>query len=153
MTNDFMYVSKYNKNHIGTFSDEDKEEAKKLMRTLEKFSALLARGFTNAAANAVESNSKWFYLGTYTEDDEYDGHKIFYLLGNKWRSLLSRYYEQKKCLTVKDRLERIIKNDRYNGGIDPITNQSYNISIFTTKTARSMFKNGIVVSRDGIEYK
>lgn len=153
MSDDFIYVSKYNKNHLGTFSDEDKAEAQKLMRALEKFSALLARKFADAATDAAESGSKWFYLGTYTEDDEYNGYKVFYLLSTKWMPLLSRYYEHKKCLTVRDRLERIIKSDRYNNGIDPITERLYNISIFTTKTPRSIFENGVIVSRDGIEYK
>jgi hypothetical protein len=153
MADSFIYVSKYNKDRMGTFSDEDKAEAQKLMRTLEKFSALLARGFADAATDAAESGSKWFYLGAYTEHDEYNGYKVFYLLSNRWMPLLSKYYEHKKCLTVRDRLNKIIKSDRYNNGIDPITEQTYNISVFTTKTSKSMFKNGIVVSRDGIEYK
>jgi len=151
MNEGFVYVNKYSKNMI--FSEEEHMEAKKILNALEKFSTKMIRKFADAAVQSVEKNQKWFYLGQFDKDDLFENVNVHYLLGNKWRSTLSKYYSANKCKTVKERIEKCIKTPKYNNGIDPITNQPYYVSIFYYKSATSKFKNGVMISRDGIEYK
>ena len=147
----FVYV---NSNKVGgEYSDDEKKEAEKLLKTVDKYVATLVRGFTKKAVESVENNEKLFYLTKFeNENDTFENIPIMDIAKNKWQKLARKYYPIEKCKDLEKKIEKLIKNDRYNNGIDPITGHPYKISVFTYKTDKSKFKNGIIISRDGIKY-
>lgn len=152
MSNKFVIASKYNKGISSVYSEEERAKATELVARLKKFSAILCRKFKEAALNSALEDKPYFYL-IVLDDDSAEYAELLELLDNKWRSIVSKYFDSKDCVTVKDRVKQYINSKRYNSGIDPVTNQPYRVSVFTKKGPMSKFKNGVIVSRDGIEYK
>ena len=105
-------------------------------------------------------NNKYCYLFKYNDDpdngevygDTIDGLDTKYILSGKWIPLARQYFPAQSCLSVEQRLKEYINNKKFNNGIDPITGNSYRISIFFYKGSKSVFSNGIIISRDGLKY-
>ena len=135
------------------FSDAEKEDIKVINKNIKKYIATLMRSFTSKVEEAVINNQKYFYLDTFEEDDMFENISKYDIVNDKYKHKIIKYNGPKNFKCTRFLLESLIKQPKYNNGKDPITNQDYKISIFTRKGEKSKFKNGIVISRDGISYK
>ena len=82
------------------------------------------------------------------ENKEYSTKNI---LENKWKRLVDKYLPDDNN-TLEERIQERVNNE-LNGGVDPETQNPLLISVFTTKKPDSTFRNGILLSRDGIKYR
>ena len=83
--------------------------------------------------------------------DEKGDYSTKYILENKWKRLVDKYLPDDNN-TLEERIQERVNNE-LNGGVDPETQNPLLISVFTTKKPDSTFKNGILLSRDGIKYR
>lgn len=157
----FTLVTKRRKKVVRDFDTEDydkffkeeNEECKKLLATIENFIGSICRSFADKAVQAVANGDKTFYLFTYDNNtnNKIGDYATEYILKNDWVTIVQRYAPSIK-ISIEDRILKYIKTHRFNNGIDPITKKEYKISIFHYKKDKSLFKNGIMISRNGIQY-
>lgn len=65
---------------------------------------------------------------------------------------LTNKYVPERSKTVKQLLQDIINSDTFYNGVDPETKNKLHVCVFWKKGLQSSFKNGIYISRDGVEY-
>lgn len=138
----------------------DKERISKEIKIIEKFVARICRSFVDNMVKTERNNQKYCVLFKYNDDpdkgelynDRIEGLDTKYILSGKWIPMARQFFDIKKCRSVKYRLSEYIKSKEFNGGVDPITDRPYQISVFHYKGGKSVFQNGIIISRDGISY-
>lgn len=158
MSEKFSVVS-YKKTHYD--NEEEQERCAKIIKVVEKFVARICRTFTDKMVDATRNNHKYVILFRYNDDptrgelvdDTIDDFSTKEILSGSWIKSAKRYFPPQKCKSVRDRIMEHIFNEKYNNGIDMVTKQKYNVSIFHYKKKDSVFPNGIIVSRDGIVYE
>lgn len=74
-----------------------------------------------------------------------------YIISGGYRKLTDKYIPERSRI-VKELLQEIINTEKYYTGKDPETGHPLHVCVFWKKGARSSFKNGIYISRDGVEY-
>tara|TARA_B110000908_G_C10263603_1_gene461384 strand:- start:3547 stop:4128 length:582 start_codon:yes stop_codon:yes gene_type:complete len=74
-----------------------------------------------------------------------------YILSGGYRKLTDKYIPE-RSKTVKELLQEVVNGEKFNNGVDSETKNSLHVCVFWKKGPKSTFKNGIYVSRDGIEY-
>ena len=74
-----------------------------------------------------------------------------FILGHGYKRLCEAHYPEENK-SVADKLQAQFETSNFNDGIDPLTGEKLHICVFTKKGSRSVFKNGIVLSRDGVKY-
>jgi hypothetical protein len=74
-----------------------------------------------------------------------------YILSGGYRKLTEKYIPE-RSKTVKELLQVVIGADNFNNGVDTETQNPLHVCVFWKKGPKSTFKNGIYISRDGIEY-
>ena len=139
---------------------KDYAKAKRILTVIDRFIARICRDFSDKVIQAVKDNDNTFYLFKYNTNSKkgktYNQHieniPTAYILSGEWIDLVSKFFNYKNYRNIKSKILNNIKSNKYNNGIDPITDQKYTISIFHYKLNNSMFENGIMISRDGIEY-
>lgn len=145
-------------NYEETF-DKECRESKKIVNTITTFLTTICRDFTDKVIEAASNDHKVVYLFDYNEDpergevynDRIGDYSTSYILKEEWRPLIERYLPGYK-LSIKNNILKYINNSKFNNGKDPITNKEYKVSIMFYKRKESAFKNGILVSRNGIQY-
>lgn len=82
-----------------------------------------------------------------------DGEEYFTprILTHSYERLVGAFYPEENK-SVKELLQERFNTPEFNNGIDPITLQPLHVCILTWKTPNSVFKNGIILSRDGVKY-
>ena len=139
------------------YNDELKQ-CKELKRVIDTFISTICRNFSDKAIEAIRENSKDFYIYEYNDDTErgelynnkIENYDTKYILQHQWMPLLERYCGPQT--TIESRILKYIKVSRFNNGVDPITKKDYKVSNFNYKRNESKFKNGILISRNGIQY-
>lgn len=140
--------------------NEDKMRITNELKIIDKFVAKTCRGFINSIVEAERSGKKYCYLFKYNDDpdkgeiynDTVEGLDTKYILSGEWIPLAKHYFPYRRCRSIETRLTEYFKDKAYNGGIDPVTNIPYRISVFYYKGPKSVFENGIICSRDGLRY-
>lgn len=140
--------------------NEEKEQITAEVKIIDKFIARICRKFVDVMVEAERNNRKYAFLFKYNDDpdrgeiynDTIEGLDTKYILSGKWIPLARQYLSSQKCRLIEHRLMDYIKDKKFNDGIDPITKQSYRISVFHYKGPKSVFENGIICSRDGLRY-
>lgn len=158
MSEKFTVVS-YKKN--STYSEQDEEEMLNLLKVVEKFTAKICRTFSDKMVEATRNNNKYVILFKYNDDpekgelfnDKIDDIPTKYILSGDWIRKARVFFPPQKCKSVGSRITEYISDKKFNNGIDIVSKQKYNVSIFHYKNKTSVFSNGIIVSRDGIVYK
>ena len=82
-------------------------------------------------------------------------YPVRYILNETYQSLVKRYLpvnEWTKSKSLKDLIYDKINVPELNNGVDLETNEKLIVCIFLYKKPNSKFKNGIYISRDGIDY-
>ena len=74
-----------------------------------------------------------------------------YILSHGYKRLVDNFYPDENK-SIQALLQDRFQSEEFNTGVDPITGNKLFVCIFTKKGPRSIFKNGIVLSRDGVEY-
>ena len=149
--NDKNYEEHYN---------EDKQKITNELKIIDKFIARMCRSFADSMVVTERLGRKYCILFKYNDDpdrgeiynDRIEGLDTKYILSGRWIPLAKQYYSPQKCRSVKQRIIEYIREKKYNNGIDPITERPYRVSVFHYKGSKSVFDNGIIVSRDGIDY-
>ena len=120
----------------------------------------MCRDFVNNIVEAERTNKKYCYLFKYNDDpengnvynDTIDGIDTKYILSGKWIPIARQYFAPTSCISIEQRLNEYISDKKFNNGVDPVTGNKYRISVFYYKGSKSVFSNGIIVSRDGLKY-
>lgn len=144
----FIYV-----NDVTPYNEKEKEEIQRIAKIIKKYIATIMRKFTSKVEEATINNQKYFYLDNFDENDTFEEILKSDIITDKYKNKIIKYNGHKHFKSTQFIIESLIKSDKYNKGIDPITNQPYKVSYFVKKGEKSKFNNGIVVSRDGINYK
>ena len=147
------------KNYEEEYNEEKTKMAKEL-KIIDRFIIQLCRSFADKMVQTERENKKYCYLFKYNDDpdngeiysDTIDGLDTKYILSGKWIPIARQYFPIHACLSIEQRLKEYITDKKFNNGIDPITGNSYRISIFFYKGSKSVFNNGIIISRDGLKY-
>ena len=156
-----------------TYEDSKRKEANDIMDTVEDFvkklvdSDKLAQQFIKAIHNSSSSSRRkvveiytfnaWQELGfIYNQtipslNIEGKSYSTKYILSGGYKKLTEKYIPE-RSKTVKELLQNVINSDKFYNGKDPETGNNLHVCIFWRKTIKSTFKNGIYISRDGIEY-
>ena len=137
-----------------------KQRMAKELKIIDRFIIQLCRSFADKMVQTERENKKYCYLFKYNDDPDYgeiysdtiDGLDTKYILSGKWILLARQYFPVQSCLSLEQRLKEYINDKKFNHGIDPITGNKYRISIFFYKGSKSVFSNGIIISRDGLKY-
>ena len=158
MSDKFTVVS-----HKKQFKDYDQEQEKyaNIIKIVEKFTARICRTFSDKMVESTRRDHKYVILFKYNDDpdkgelynDTIDGIPTKEILSGSWIANAKKYFSAQKCRSVSSRINEYITDKKFNNGIDAVTNQKYNVSIFYYKNKDSIFSNGIIISRDGIIYK
>lgn len=74
-----------------------------------------------------------------------------YILSHGYNRLVGTFFPEENK-SVLQLLQDRFNTEEFNNGVDPITGHKLYVCIFTKKGARSIFKNGVVLSRDGVYY-
>lgn len=155
------------------YETSKKKEANDIMDTVNKFvdeltesDALVQQfiksihhGRTDSKRKVVEvfTFNAWAELGTtfnQTIESATISGKTYstkYILSGGYRKLTEKYIPD-KSKTVKELLQAIINSEKFYDGKDPETDNQLHVCVFWKKGAKSTFKNGIYISRDGVEY-
>lgn len=141
--------------------DEEQEKQANIIKIIEKFTAKICRSFSDKMVEATRKNHKYCLLFKYNDDPErgellnetIDGVSTKKILSGSWIPDAKRYFHSSKCRSVGHRISEYISDAKFNNGIDIVTKQKYNVAIFHYKNKDSVFPNGIIISRDGINYK
>ena len=144
----FIYTNKST-----PYSEVEDKDVDQVFKSSKKYLASVMRTFTKKGEEAAANENKYFYLDILNENDRFEDILKADILTDRYKHKIIKYKGPNKFKSSKYVLETLIKDNKYNKGIDPVTNQEYRVSIFTRKGDKSKFKNGILVSRDGIEYK
>mgnify|MGYP006109775537 CR=1 FL=1 len=158
MSEKFKVVS-YRKN--SSYSEQEEAEMANLLKVIEKFTAKICRTFSDKMVEATRNNNKYVILFKYNDDpdkgeffnDKIDNISTKYILSGVWIRNAQKFFLPQKCKSVSSRILEYISDKKFNNGIDIVSKQKYNVSIFHYKNKNSIFSNGIIVSRDGIIYK
>ena len=162
MSNDFSVVTRRKKQReIHSENEEDQERYTNLVKTVEKFTAKICRTFSDKMVESTRRNHRYVVLFKYNDDpthgellnDTIDGISTKEILSGSWINRAKQYLPPQKCKSVSARITEYISDKKFNNGIDLVTKQKYNVSIFHYKNKDSVFPNGIIISRDGIIYK
>ena len=78
-------------------------------------------------------------------------YPIRYILSEAYQNLIKRYFPD-KIKSLKDMIYEKINVPEFNDGVDLETGEKLIVCIFLYKKPNSKFKNGIYISRDGIDY-
>ena len=78
-------------------------------------------------------------------------YPIRYILNETYQGLVKRYFPE-KVKSLKDLIYEKINIPEFHDGVDLETNEKLIVCIFLYKKPTSKFKNGIYISRDGIDY-
>ena len=143
-----------------TTYNEEKQKVANIIKVIDKFIAKLCRSFADNIIEATRNGHQYCYLFKYNDDpdrgelynDTIEGLDTKYLLSGEWIPLAKQYVSHQKCKTIEYRLNNFIKDPKFNNGICPDTRLPYQVSVFHYKNEKSVFKNGVVVSRDGLKY-
>ena len=141
--------------------DEDYLASAKYIKANDKLTAQCCRRYPDALVEATRNNYKYCYLFKYNDDTNRGEIRNETILGVSTKSLLSgewiptarKYFESEKCKPIGRRLEEFIKQKQFNNGIDEETGCAHTITTFWRKKEPSVFSNGIIVGRAGIQYK
>ena len=164
MDTNFKLVTKKGKaisiteNYEETFMEEY-DKCKKIMIAVDKIVTKSVRNIADSAIAAVKENSNIFYIFNFNDDEstgkllnaKIDSISTRYLLSEEWGSIHQKF-NNKPYKSISQRIMDQLKTAKYNNGIDFITKKPYKISVFYYKKDTSKFKNGIMISRDGIIY-
>ena len=78
-------------------------------------------------------------------------YPIRYVLNETYQNLVKRYFPE-RVKPLKDLIYEKINTPEYNNGVDLETKEKLIVCIFLYKKPNSKFKNGIYISRDGVDY-
>ena len=78
-------------------------------------------------------------------------YPVRYILNETYQSLVKRYFPE-KVKSLKSMIYDKINVPELNNGVDLETSEKMIVCIFLYKKPNSKFKNGIYISRDGIDY-
>ncbi len=148
------------------------QEAENIMDTVEKFvkelcnpDDLISKMIKAVENERPDANIKVIEVWTYDVSDQEklingsitsanDPEKSYstrYILSSGYMRLTDKYIKE-RSKSVKELMEAQLATEDFNFGVDPTTKQKYKVCIFTRKGKNSRFKNGIYISRDGVEY-
>ena len=74
-----------------------------------------------------------------------------YILTHGYKRLVESFFPEENK-SIQHLLQERFQTEEFNNGVDPFTGHKLNVCIFTKKGPKSIFKNGIVLSRDGVLY-
>ena len=165
MSNKFTVVNykKQQSNIVSSYDEEFKlnlENSKKILKVIDRFVMNICRSFADNMIETVKNSHKYCILYTYNNDenvgkkvnDKFMDIDVEYILSNKWIQTVKQYKPDANLKTVERRIQEYITSPKFGNGIDPESKKKYIVSVFWYKKSTSMFKNGIIVSRDGIKY-
>lgn len=141
--------------------EEEIARQNRIMKAVEKLTAQVTRTFADKMIETIRKDHKYCVLFTYNDDpeagevfnDTIDDIPTKFLLSGDWVTQAKKFFVPIKCRTIGTRINAYITDKKFHNGVDPVTKQKYNASIFHYKSRDSVFKNGIIISRDGIIYK
>ena len=146
-------------------------EAEDLLITVDKFISelVLVDTLSNKFIEAViktHTKRKVIELFTFNTNTEYgelynrelpsatiEGkvYPIRYILNETYQGLIRKYFPE-KVKSLKDIIYEKINVPEFHDGVDLETGEKLIVCIFLYKKPNSKFKNGIYISRDGIDY-
>ena len=74
-----------------------------------------------------------------------------FILTHGYKRLVQAHFPEEN-ISITDLLQKQFETPEFGNGVDPLTGNKLKICVFTKKGRRSVFKNGIVLSRDGVQY-
>lgn len=165
MTGKFTVVTRrgrgHNSNNDNVDYDQELQKYTKIVKAVEKLTAQVTRTFSDNMIESIRRDHNYCVLFKYNDNPEYgevyndsiDGIPTKLLLSGEWINKAKNYLTPIKCRSIATRINDYITDKKFLNGIDPVTKQKYNVSVFYYKSKDSVFKNGIIVSRDGIIYQ
>jgi hypothetical protein len=162
MSNEFSVVNRKKKyREVHSENEGDQEIYANIVKIVEKFTAKICRTFSDKMVESTRRNHRYVVLFKFNDDptngellnDTIDGISTKEILSGSWINGAKHYFPPQKCKSVSNRITEYINDKKFNNGIDLVTKQKYNVSVFHYKHKESVFPNGIIISRDGIIYK
>ena len=74
-----------------------------------------------------------------------------YILSEGYTKLTQKYFPD-RSKSIIDKISEILNTEAFNNGVDLETNEKLIPCIFVNKKRGSKFRNGVYISRDGIDY-
>ena len=151
------------------YESRKKEEAEELLDTVEDFVNTICNKetLTNKFIESVHKNNRRKVIELYTFNHLPELGNVYnkeiksvrsdkkystsYILTGGYQKLTKKYFPDRH----KSMIELIndkLNVEEFNNGIDVETNEKLIPCVFTKKKSGSKFKNGIYISRDGINY-
>uniref|UniRef100_A0A6C0LJ27 Uncharacterized protein n=1 Tax=viral metagenome TaxID=1070528 RepID=A0A6C0LJ27_9ZZZZ len=84
-------------------------------------------------------------------DSEEKKFSTRYILSEKYDKLTKKYFPERSTSLV-ERITTVLNTEEFNNGVDIETGEKLIPCVFIYKKEGSKFKNGVIVSRDGIDY-
>jgi hypothetical protein len=162
MANEFIVVDHKKKyRDVQPENEDDQEKYTNIIKVVEKFTAKICRTFSDKMVESTRRNHRYVVLFKFNDDpthgellnDTIDGISTKEILSGSWINKAKYYFPPQKCKSITSRINEYICDKKFNNGIDMVTKQKYNVSVFHYKNKDSVFPNGIIISRDGIIYK
>jgi hypothetical protein len=148
----------------------NKAKAEAIVKTVDKFIINMCKSFQTEMIRAAQNGERYVMLFTYNDNPERGdlrNHQVKntvrdalpeyfdtkYIMAGWWQQFVKKYVKLSiKTASVEERVKAYINDKRFGGGIDIVTGQPYHVSVFWYKKSDSHFANGVLVSRNGINY-
>lgn len=153
------------------YETKKRAEAEDILSTVEQFVAQICdtETLTNKFIESVhKTNTRRKVVELYTFNYRSENGELYnreiksatiegktygtkYILSEAYMKLTQKYFPE-RSRHISDLINDIINTETFNNGIDLETGHKLIPCIFVNKPKTSKFKNGVYISRDGIDY-